>query len=386
MLAFDQRIRQENQKRRELGLERQVTAKAHGNSAFIELEGKRFNNFSSNDYLGLASDKDLVRAWQQNLELYGSGSAASPLVVGQSFAHAVLQDALCDWLDYPRAILFNSGFSANQAVLFALLQKTDTLIQDKLNHASLMEAGILCGANMKRFTHNDMGQLERLLQSNTNNLVVTEGVFSMDGDTSPLAKIHELCNEHDAWLMLDDAHGIGVIGDEGRGSAYTAGVKPELLVVTFGKAIGISGAAVMCSEETADYLTQFARHYVYSTAMPPAQAATLTQAICKVRKEQWRRDKLVELQYCYQQQMSHLAGYVETQTPIKPLIIGSSGDALYVAKSLQASGHWVSAIRPPTVPANTARLRITLSASHSLEQVKALGESLKSLLGSKEAV
>lgn len=386
MPAFKSRIQGALQTRRQQGLERSVVAKSSGNAAVLQMQGQTFNNFSSNDYLGLASDKELIQAWQNNLSVYGAGSGASPLVVGHSYAHQALQESLCDWLDYPSAVLFNSGFSANQAVLLSLLKKSDTLIQDKLNHASLMEAGILCEAKMKRFAHNDVGQLQKLLQGSSDALVVTEGVFSMDGDQAPLDEIKRLSAAHDAWLMVDDAHGLGVVGPEGQGSCSLAGIKPDLLVVTFGKALGMAGAAVLCSQDTADFLHQFARHYVYSTAMPPAQAATLVHAIKKARYEQWRRDKLLELDACYQEQMSELQGYVATQTSIKPFIIGSSGDAMYVSRSLQASGHWVSAIRPPTVPAYSARIRITLSASHTIKQITALGESLRSLMVSKEAV
>ncbi|WP_261815507.1 8-amino-7-oxononanoate synthase [Vibrio gallicus] len=380
MPAFKQRIAEQIKRRQALGLERKVEAIDAGNRSQLHHQQQSFNNFSSNDYLGLAADKGLISCWQQNLARYGCGSAASPLVVGQSYAHLNLQQALCDWLDYPAAVLFNSGFSANQALLFALLEEGDTVIQDKLNHASLIEAGMLSSANMRRYPHNDMSHLSRVLGKVESSLVVTEGVFSMDGDMSPLADIASLSNLHNAWLMVDDAHGIGVLGEQGRGSCHLAGIRPQILVVTFGKALGISGAAILCDTQTADYLNNFARHFVYSTAMPPAQAATLTHAIDMVRKQQWRRDKLHELQDYFDKNMSQVEGFVQTHTPIKPLLIGRSDQALNLAQCLRDRGQWVTAIRPPTVPTNMARIRITLSASHSTNQLSELVSALHATL------
>ncbi|MBS9936781.1 8-amino-7-oxononanoate synthase [Vibrio alginolyticus] len=381
MPAFKSRIESALAERKTQGLNRSMNVVFAGNQSVLEHEGRRYINFSSNDYLGLANDQALVRAWQQGLSVYGSGSGASPMVTGFSAAHCNLEAALTEWLGYDRAILFGSGFSANQALLFTLLEKSDVLIQDRLNHASLMEAGALSPAKMKRFKHNDIEHLKSLLNSEDNHLVVTEGVFSMDGDRAPLSDIAKVTRSHDAWFAVDDAHGIGVLGQSGGGSCELAMVKPEILIVTFGKAFGMSGAAILCDHATGDFLTQFARHHVYSTAMPPAQAYALTHAVSMVQEQSWRRAKLSELSEVYRDCLSDLEGFVETQTSIKPFVIGESELALQVASACRQNGIWVTAIRPPTVPKGTSRLRITLTANHTNEQVKTLSMALKQALG-----
>ena len=381
MPAFKSRIESALASRKAQGLNRSMNVVFSGNQSILEYEGRRYINFSSNDYLGLANDQALVRAWQQGLSVYGSGSSASPMVTGFSAAHSNLEAALAEWLGYERAILFGSGFSANQALLFTLLEKSDVLIQDRLNHASLMEAGMLSPAKMKRFKHNDIAHLKSLLNSEDNHLVVTEGVFSMDGDCAPLADIAEVTRSYDAWFAVDDAHGIGVLGEFGGGSCELATVKPELLTVTFGKAFGMSGAAILCDHATGDFLTQFARHHVYSTAIPPAQAYALTHAVSMIQEQSWRREKLTELNEVYRDGLQDLDGFVETQTSIKPFMIGESELALQVASACRQNGIWVTAIRPPTVPKGTSRLRITLTANHTNEQVKTLSMALKQALG-----
>ncbi|MFG6245639.1 8-amino-7-oxononanoate synthase [Vibrio diabolicus] len=383
MPAFKSRIESALADRKAQGLNRSMNVVFSGNQSILEYEGRRYINFSSNDYLGLANDQALVRAWQQGLSVYGSGSGASPMVTGFSAAHSNLEAALTEWLGYERAVLFGSGFSANQALLFTLLEKSDVLIQDRLNHASLMEAGALSPAKMKRFKHNDIEHLKSLINSEDNHLVVTEGVFSMDGDCAPLADIADVTGNHDAWLAVDDAHGIGVLGESGGGSCELAAVKPEILIVTFGKAFGMSGAAILCDHATGDFLTQFARHHVYSTAMPPAQAYALTHAVSMVQEQSWRREKLTELSEVYRGSLSDVEGFVETQTSIKPFVIGESDLALRVAGACRQNGIWVTAIRPPTVPKGTSRLRITLTANHTNEQVKTLSMALKQALGTQ---
>lgn len=381
MPAFKSRIESALAERKTRGLSRSMNVVFAGNQSILEHEGRRYINFSSNDYLGLANDQALVRAWQQGLSVYGSGSGASPMVTGFSAAHGNLEAALTEWLGYERAILFGSGFSANQALLFTLLEKSDVLLQDRLNHASLMEAGVLSPAKMKRFKHNDIEHLSSLISAEDNNLVVTEGVFSMDGDCAPLADIADVTSNYDAWLAIDDAHGIGVLGESGGGSCELAAVKPEILIVTFGKAFGMSGAAILCDRATGDFLTQFARHHVYSTAIPPAQAYALTHAVSMIQEQSWRREKLTELGKVYRDNLSDLDGFVETQTSIKPFLIGESDLALQVAGACRQNGIWVTAIRPPTVPKGTSRLRITLTANHTNEQVKTLSMALKQALG-----
>lgn len=376
MPRFKSRIKEALVHRHEQGLTRQLKVLENSNGPLLSSEGSYFINFSSNDYLGLANDPELVEAWQNGLSQYGAGSAASPLVTGFSSAHRNLEAQLCEWLGFERAILFSSGFSANQALLFSLLEKDDVLLQDKLNHASLMEAGVLSPATTKRFKHNDVQHLESLLSRSPQSLVVTEGVFSMDGDQAPLEDIASLTNEYDSWLAVDDAHGIGVLGDRGAGSCNAVQITPNILVVTFGKAFGLSGAAILCSSEVGDYLTQFARHHVYSTAMPPSQAFALSHACQMIQTQDWRREKLIELGGIYAEQMKGIQGFVDTKTPIKPFVIGEAQAALSIAEELKRNQIWVTAIRPPTVPAGTARLRITLTANHRQKQVNQLSRSL----------
>ncbi|MGV1718821.1 8-amino-7-oxononanoate synthase [Vibrio furnissii] len=376
MPAFNSRIHQALADREQQGLRRSLQVLERSNQTLLAQRGQRYINFSSNDYLGLASDTALAHAWQQGLSLYGCGSGASPLVTGFSEAHQTLERTLCEWLGFERAVLFGSGFSANQALLFTLLQKGDLLLQDKLNHASLMEAGLLSSAQMKRFQHNDVAHLARLLDEQVTTLVVTEGVFSMDGDQAPLAEIQAALGSN-AWLAVDDAHGVGVLGERGAGSCQAAGIKPQVLVVTFGKAFGLSGAAILCDAALGDYLTQFARHHVYSTAMPPAQAHALTHAAGMIQSEAWRRDKLAELSALYHELLCDVPGFVATQTPIKPFVLGSAQRALHIASAMRDAGLWMTAIRPPTVPSGSARLRITLTAHHTLQHIQQMADTLK---------
>jgi 8-amino-7-oxononanoate synthase len=379
VVSFQHRIDTALKQRESAGLTRRLKSIEGGNQVELSFQHHAYINFSSNDYLGLASDPELVSVWQQGLSIYGCGSGASPLVTGFSPAHLQLEQSLCEWLGFDRAVLFGSGFSANQALLFTLLEKDDLLVQDKLNHASLMEAGMLSPATMKRFKHNDVEHLATLMSADQTTLVMTEGVFSMDGDRAPLAEIQQV-TDGKGWLAVDDAHGVGVLGEEGAGSCDAAGIKPDILVVTFGKAFGLSGAAILCSKEVGDYLTQFARHHVYSTAMPPAQAHTLTHAIGMIRRQQWRRDKLTERQAEFDELMADLAGFVATTTPIKPFLVGDAFQAQSIAQQLNDVGIWLTAIRPPTVPMGSARLRITLTANHSRAQVAILADQLHKAL------
>lgn len=256
--------------------------------------GRRWRNFASNDYLGLSQHPALISAWQQGAATYGVGSGASGHVTGYSPAHAALEAALADWLGYPRALLFISGYAANQAVITALAQRQDLIVADRLSHASLLEAAHLCPAMLQRFAHNDVAALAQKLAKPCvgQRLAITEGVFSMDGDCAPLKAIAAASRRTGAWLLVDDAHGIGVLGSVGRGSCDAAGVRPELLVITFGKSFGVSDAAVLCSPEVASYLEQFARHLIYSTAMPPAQAVALRTALAEVHNGDAARARL----------------------------------------------------------------------------------------------
>ncbi len=379
--AFNQRISSALTQRKQAGLNRSRRVIEQGNQSRLVVDGQAYINFSGNDYLGLAGSKELTQAWQKGLSLYGCGSGASPLVTGYSKPHADLESQLAEWLGFDCALLFNSGFSANQAVLFSLLEKGDTLLQDKFNHASLMEAGMLSPATMKRFKHNDISHLTKLLTTSdySPSLVVTEGVFSMDGELSPLSDIATVAKDNSAWLMVDDAHGCGVLGYNGRGCCDFYQVTPDILVVTFGKGFGLSGAAVLCNQECGDYLAQFARHHVYSTAMPPAQAHALSHALSMIQQQEWRREKLNELSQQFESDLGDFSGVVKTQTSIKPIIIGEANAAIDMSDKLKAQGLWTTAIRPPTVPTGTARLRVTLSTNHSPQDIKQLTQAITKL-------
>lgn len=373
---FSDRIDAALEARKIAALDRKITVLEGGNQPSFRFGDMCYTNFSSNDYMGLASSNELSKAWQDGIDKYGAGSGASPLVTGFSTAHKQLEEALCNWLGFERAILFSSGFSANQAVLFSLLDKDDLLVQDKLNHASLMEAGILSPASMKRFKHNNVNHLNEILSTEKESLVVTEGVFSMDGDLAPLSEIAKVTSRRGNWLMVDDAHGVGVLGENGAGSSNEANIVPQILIVTFGKAFGLSGAAVLCGTALGDYLTQFAKHHVYSTAMPPSQAHALTHAAVMLKNQHWRRDKLMSLYETYNATLSGIPGFVETKTPIKPFICGDVTKTMTLTEHLQKAGNWVTAIRPPTVPKDSCRIRITLTANHTTEQVTDLANSI----------
>ncbi|WOZ76164.1 8-amino-7-oxononanoate synthase [Kosakonia sacchari] len=380
-MSWQQRIDAALDERRVADALRTRRAVSQGAGRWLTLGEQRFCNFSSNDYLGLSQHPAVIRAWQQGAERYGVGSGGSGHVSGYTTAHQALEEELADWLGYSRALLFISGFAANQAVIAALTGKEDRIVADKLSHASLLEAASHSPAQLRRFAHNDVVQLTTLLAKplTAQQLVVTEGVFSMDGDSAPLAAIDNATREAQAWLMVDDAHGIGVVGEQGRGSCHLQGIKPHVLVVTFGKGFGVSGAAVLCSDTVADYLLQFARHLIYSTSMPPAQAVALGAALQVIRSDDGnaRREKLAALIAHFRHSVAHQAvTMTDSTSAIQPLIVGENSCALRLAERLRQRGCWVTAIRPPTVPPGTARLRLTLTAEHQFDDIDRLLEAL----------
>ncbi|MBS1205703.1 MAG: 8-amino-7-oxononanoate synthase [Proteobacteria bacterium] len=380
-MSWQQRIDLRLRERRAADALRSRQTVAQGAGRWLTVGERRFCNFSSNDYLGLSQHPAVVRAWQQGAERYGVGSGGSGHVSGYTVAHQALESELAEWLGYPRALLFISGFSANQAAIAALTDKEDRIVADKLSHASLLEAASHSPAQLRRFAHNDVAQMRTLLAKpiDGQQLVVTEGIFSMDGDSAPLGDIAQAAREGKAWLMVDDAHGTGVVGEQGRGSCHLHGIKPEILIVTFGKGFGVSGAAVLCSETVADYLLQFARHLIYSTAMPPAQAMALSAALGVIRSDEGeqRRATLASLIARFRHGAAQLPmTLVDSDSAIQPLIVGDNARALRLAERLRQQGCWVTAIRPPTVPPGTARLRLTLTAAHQAEDIDSLLEAL----------
>mgnify|MGYP000259185219 FL=1 len=365
--------------REQAALLRRRTATDGSVGGRLQVAGRDYLNFCANDYLGLADHPAIKAAFKDGIDSYGAGSGASPLVTGYSRAHQQLEETLADWLGVEAVLLFNCGFSANQAVLKALLGKEHLLWQDRLNHASLQEMGSQLPCKMKRFGHNNMTALERQLEPNRG-LIVSEGVFSMDGDQGPWPELARLAAQSGNWLMIDDAHGLGVLGPEGRGTLAAQGVQPASVHIqmgTFGKALGVAGAFVGGSRELVDYLVNFARHYVYSTHMPAAQACAVSKSIALVRCADESRAHLARLITRFRQGTAALGWQLgASDTPIQPLLVGESSAALQLAARLRDRGVWVSAIRPPTVPAGTARLRITLSAAHSEQDVDRLLEAL----------
>lgn len=352
--------------------------------ASVRVDGRDYLSFCSNDYLGLASHPALIDAACLGAGQYGVGAGASHLVVGHSAAHHRLEEALAAFVGRPRALLFSTGYMANMGVVSALVGRSDIVFADRLNHASLNDAVLLSRARLQRYPHLDLGQLERQLAAagHRRKLVVTDTVFSMDGDLAPLADLVALCERYDAYLMLDDAHGFGVLGEDGRGAlSHFALESPRVVyMATLGKAAGVFGAFVAGTPELVQTLIQRARTYIYTTAFPPLLATALLASLDLVRKEGWRRDHLTEL-------VAHLKSHLKLErwslmpsdTPIQPLVIGENKEALRVAEGLKNAGILVPAIRPPTVPRGSARLRISLSAAHSFEQVRRLVEVLHAL-------
>lgn len=351
----------------------------------LKIGGRGLLNFCSNDYLGLANHPDVVVAMQQGAEMYGAGSGSAHLVNGHSLAHHALEEELAEFTGRPRALLFSTGYMANQGVISTLVGRDDTLYQDRLNHASLIDGGLLSRARMKRFAHRDTAALQAQMEKQERGeaLVAVDGVFSMDGDLAPLQSLAGLCRERGAWLLVDDAHGLGVLGAGGRGSIDHFGLGLEdvpILMGTLGKAFGTFGAFVAGSDELIETLIQQARSYIFTTALPPAVAEASRASLRLVRSEEWRREHLRELVNKFRIGAEQLGlPLMASETPIQPILAGSSAQALSWSCALEEQGILVSAIRPPTVPEGSARLRVTLSASHSFEHIDRLLTALEQL-------
>ncbi len=363
---------------------RRITDSAQG--VELVIDGRRLLNFCSNDYLGLAAHPALTEAFIDGARRWGVGSGAAHLINGHSRIHHELEEALAEFSGYPRALLFSTGYMANLGVAQALCGRGDAVIEDRLNHASLLDAGLLSGARLQRYAHNDMADLQAKLQARTSGekLVLSDGVFSMDGDLAPLADLVDRCKHQDAWLMIDDAHGIGVLGKQGRGSLEHHDLQVEavpIYMATLGKALGSAGAFVAGSEDLVEYLIQKARTYIYTTASPPAVAAATLRSLQLVREEGWRREHLARLIQRFHSGAKQLGlPLMDSPTPIQPLLVGDSQRASTMSQGLLERGILVSAIRPPTVPQGTARLRITLSAAHEESQIDRLLDALQQII------
>ncbi|NLY57305.1 MAG: 8-amino-7-oxononanoate synthase [Gammaproteobacteria bacterium] len=351
----------------------------------VTVDGQQLLAFCSNDYLGLASHPQVAEAMQEGVRRWGVGGGASHLVVGHSTAHHALEDALAEFTGRPRALLMSSGYMANLGAITALVGQGDTVLQDRLNHASLLDAGLLSGARFSRYLHNDPHSLaQRLTRASGNTLVVTDGVFSMDGDLAELPALCRTARSAGAWVMVDDAHGFGCLGDSGGGIVEHFGLGLEevpVLVGTLGKSFGTAGAFIAGSEELIETLIQFARPYIYTTSQPPALAWATLRSLRLLREESWRREHLRALISRFRAGAGELGlQLMDSPTPIQPLLIGDSERALQLSAGLRRRGILISAIRPPTVPRGTARLRVTLSAAHEQADVDRLLEALQQTL------
>lgn len=344
----------------------------------IRVDGRDYLSFCSNDYLGLANHADVVAAFHRGVDGFGCGSGAAHLITGHSRAHHALEEELADFVQRPRALLFSSGYSANLGVMTALLGRGDRVFEDRLNHASLLDAARLSGARLLRYQHNDAAALTSRLAASPacETLVATDGVFSMDGDMAPLVALSAVATRHDAWMLVDDAHGLGVLGPQGRGSVAHAGLgvnEVPILMGTLGKAFGTFGAFVAGSDELIETLIQQARTYIYTTAPPPAVACAARAALQRVRADDWRREHLQRLIRDFRSGARQLGLTLgDSQMPIQPLLVGTAGRALQLSQALRQRGILISAIRPPTVAEGSSRLRITFSAAHSEAQVQQL--------------
>lgn len=350
-------------------------------SPHIVDDGKPYLAFCSNDYLGLANHPQLINALQQGTQQWGVGAGAAHLVSGHFSPHHQLENQLADFLGKPAALLFSTGYMANLGVVQALIGKADTVFADKLNHASLNDAMLLSRAQVKRFRHGDMKQLAGMLVQTTSGrkLIITDAVFSMDGDIAPLLELLALCEQHDAWLLVDDAHGFGVLGEQGRGSLSHFGIaSPRIIyMATLGKAAGVSGAFVAAEQVVIDTLINHARSYVYTTATPPALSVVLSESLRLIAQGDAKRAHLQNLIAQLRNGLSDLPWQLmPSHTAIQPLLIGDNQQTLQLSEGLRERGIWVAAIRPPTVPQGTARLRITLSAAHSATDVDQLIKAL----------
>jgi len=379
--SLDRALEAALSERRAAGLLRRRPCLDSAQGVAPRVDGHACLAFCSNDYLGLAADPRVAGALARAASRWGAGSGASHLVAGHLRPHAVLEEALAEWCGRERALLFSTGYMANLAVAATLVGRGDLVLGDRLNHASLLDAAALSGARQRRFRHADAAHLARLLRGDARRkLVLTDGVFSMDGDLAPLPALCAAARQGGAWVAVDDAHGLGVVGARGRGVlehfGLDAGAVP-VLVGTLGKAFGTFGAFVAGSAALVESLLQWGRTYIYTTALPPAVAAATREALRIAEVEPWRREHLAALVARFRAGATALGlPLADSPTPVQPLLAGSAGRALAWAQSLREQGILVPAIRPPTVPRGGARLRVTFSATHTAGQVDRLLDAL----------
>ena len=384
---FIEQLREQQLVRKKAGLLRNRMTLGGSQETHVSVDGQDFLAFCSNDYLGLASHPALIEAVTDGAQRYGVGAGASHLISGHSTAHHDLEVALARFVGFPRALLFSTGYMANIGVVTALLGRGDAVFADKLNHASLNEAALLSRAKLIRYPHTDLSVLEKQLAASKakRKLVMTDAIFSMDGDIAPVAELLVMCEKYDALLLLDDAHGFGVLGKQGRGTLSLVEdgniQSPNIIyMATLGKAAGVFGAFVAAQPEVIETLIQHARSYIYTTATPALLSHALLRSLALIEQEEWRREQLKQLITQLKAELQSLRWpLLPSDTPIQPLIIGDSDTAMQITTALREEGILVPAIRPPTVPEGSARLRISLSALHHEEDVKRLTSVLKKL-------
>lgn len=378
MLASLQR---ELDQRKTDGLLRQRRLLDSPQAEHIVANEQPYLSFCSNDYLGLANRPELIAAMQKAAGDSGVGSGASNLITGHHRFHDALEKQLAAFVELPAALLFSTGYMANIGVLGALTGRGDAIFADKLNHACLNDGAYFSHAEFQRYPHNDVAALEKLLQASTakHKLIAADAVFSMDGDIAPIPEYLALCEKYDAYLYLDDAHGFGVLGEHGKGSLSHFKVKSPriIMMATLGKAAGVAGAFVAGEQVVIDYLIQKAKSYVYSTPAPPALSATLSASVELIEQgDDLRANLNRSIAYLKNNLKLNQWQLMDSDTPIQPLVVGGNKEALALSEYLQTCGILVPAIRPPTVPVGTARLRISLSAVHTLDDMKKLVEAI----------
>lgn len=377
------RVAQTLDEARRAGLLRQLEAHEGAQGPTIVIGGRRLANFTSNDYLGMAADRRVIQRVRDALPAHGMGSGAAALLSGRCTVHVELEQRLARLTGFPAGLLFSSGYLANLGVLPALAARGDFVAHDRLNHASLIDAVLASGANQKRYPHGDLEAADRLLGTAAADarFLVTESVYSMDGDIADLEGCARLASSHEATLYVDDAHGFGVYGAAGRGAADALSGSAHrpltLLMLTFGKALGAAGAIVLADASIIEFLVQRARTFVYDTALPPICAIAVLAALDVLDTDTAPRQRLQDNIALFRR-LASAAGLslLPSTTPIQPLMVGSPERALTVAAAVQQAGFYVRAIRPPTVPRGTARIRITLSAAHDRPTITRLVETL----------
>jgi len=357
----------------------------------VRIDGRDYLSFCSNDYLGLANHPKVIRAFQRGAERYGVGSGAASVVAGHYRSHHALEEELADFTGRERALLFSTGYMANLGIVSALVGREDVVFEDRLNHASLLDAAIASRAHLVRYAHADPAALRMALVKSQakgrgkRKLILTDGVFSMDGDMAPLPDLVAAGQAHDAWLVVDDAHGLGVFGANGGGSLEHFGLgvgEVPILMGTLGKALGTFGAFVAGNHAVVEYIMQKARSFIYTTASPPALAEATRASLGIVREEPWRREHLRELVARFRAGAEALGlSLWDSASPIQPIMVGDTHRAMAISAALRERGLFIQAIRPPTVPKNSARLRITFSALHRVEQVDRLLDALSDVFG-----